>query len=86
MATLTFTYDTGSTPASKIVDAICLEYNYQTMIFDPQAPGSQIPNPETKANFARRMFRQTIVNIVKNQDLIVARKSAEAGVTEINLQ
>lgn len=78
MPQLQFTFDTGAVPLSRIVDAIALEYGYQAI-----TNGS--PNPETKAQFSRRMIGTVIKNIVKNQDLHTARIAAEATVTPINL-
>jgi hypothetical protein len=57
MATLTFSFDTGAVPLSRIVDAFAKAYRYQAII-DGQL------NPETKAQFARRMVQQYIRDIV----------------------
>ena len=78
MATLTFSFDTGSVPLSKINNAIAAEYDYQSTI-DGE------PNPESKAEFSKRMIKTVITNIVKNQDKKVARQAAEASVSEITL-
>ena len=86
MATLTLSYNTGTVPVSRIVDAICAEYGYQANIPAPQNPGQTIPNPETKQAFAKRMIGTVIRNIVANQDLATARQAAEANVTPINLE
>jgi hypothetical protein len=76
MATITFTYDTGSTPLSKITDAFALAYNYQTTI-DGQS------NPETKSQFARRMVKQYVVETVRAEDIKAAQ--AAINISPINL-
>jgi hypothetical protein len=78
MPMLTLTYDTGSVPLSRINDGFAAAYGYQ-----PTINGS--PNPETKAEFSRRMVREYIKGVVKGQEVEAARKTAEAGVTEITL-
>lgn len=65
MATLSFTFDTGNVPLSRIVDAFAIRYRYQPTI-DGQ------PNPETKAEFARRMVRAHIIETVKSVDRAAA--------------
>lgn len=85
MATLNLSFETGSVPLSKINNAIALEFNYQENIPDIANPGQTIPNPETKSQFSKRMIGNIIKSIVKNQDLIPARITAEAGVSEISL-
>lgn len=82
MATLLFSFETGTVPLSRIVDSICAEFNYKPMVNSEGNPSSPlIPNPETKANFARRMIKEYIIKIVKNQDTATAAQS----VTPIDL-
>lgn len=78
MATLAFSFDTGTVPFSRIVDAFATAYNYQATI-DGQ------PNPETKAQFTRRMVRQYIIEIVKSQEVQAAVKTAYDSITEVTL-
>jgi hypothetical protein len=78
MATLTFTFDTGNVPTSEIVDALCATYNYQDTI-DGQ------PNPETKAQFARKMVARMIGDVVRGYRLRLAREAAEVGVADVDL-
>lgn len=79
MATLTFQFDTGNVPLIRIVDAICLEYNYQAVLADGTA------NPETKAIFAKKTIGNIIKNMVINQDKMAATNTAIATVTPIVL-
>lgn len=72
MATLTFSYDTGLVPLSRINDAYANYFGYQS--------GS-----ETKAQFAQRMVKQQIIDIVKSSESSTAISTAVAGVAPIVL-
>lgn len=85
MATLTFSFDTGNVPISRIVDAMAIKYGYQATIPDPENAGGMIPNPETKAQFGRRQIRNIIVSAVKEAEVLAAREVAESSVTEVTL-
>lgn len=85
MATLTLVYDTGSVPLSRIIDAMCVNFSYQVTIPDPNNEGQTMANPESKANFAKRMVRDFIVDIVKSQEVALARKTAGDAITPITL-
>ena len=56
MATITFTL--SATALTRLVDATSTLYKYQTTI-----NGS--PNPETKAQFAQRIWREIMKDFVK---------------------
>jgi hypothetical protein len=83
MATLTLTYDTGAVSLSRIQDAIAAAYGYQTTI--PDGNGGTIPNPESKAQFARRMIGGHIKSVVRTQELAAARVASETSIAEITL-
>lgn len=83
MATLKFEFDTGSVPLSRIVDAICSHYDYQSEVRGET--GELVPNTETKAQFARRMVKEHIIKIVKNEDTESAVRTAKQAVTSIDL-
>lgn len=85
MATLTFTYDTGAVPTSRILDAWALRYNYQATVPDPGVPGQIIPNPETKAAFAKRILKEQITAIVREVEAAAAAKTASDAVVPIVL-
>lgn len=74
MATFTLTFDTGAVPLSKITDAFASAYDYDAVV-------DGAPNPETKAQFTRRMIRHLIVQVVRGQDA----KAAATAVAEISL-
>lgn len=53
MATLTLTYDTGSVTLTDLNDTLALELGYEPII-------NGAPNPETKAQFNRRIIGQRL--------------------------
>lgn len=85
MATLSFSFETGAIPTSRIVNALAANYSYQATIPDPQSPGDTIANPESKADFAKRMVKRYLIDNVRSYELGQARATAEATVTEIAL-
>lgn len=84
MATITFTY--ADSAQADFRDALA-EYGggYQATITD--AEGNSIPNPQTKAQFAREVARKVLLQIYKNWKArqaeaaakITAESSAESG-------
>ncbi len=78
MATLTFTFDTGAVPLNRILDAFATAYSYQSII-------DGVPNPETKAQFARRMVMEYIRDVVQGQEVNTATKIAKDGVVKLAL-
>jgi hypothetical protein len=85
MATLTFSFDTGTVPISTILDAFGTQYGYRATVPDPANPLLTVTNPETQAQFARRMVKQYIVDVVKGAQTNAAINTARAGITEISL-
>jgi hypothetical protein len=85
MATLNFSYNTGTVPLSRIVDAMAVVYGYPANIEDPENPGQTIPNPQSKADFGRAVIRGIIVSAVREAELRTARATADASVANIEL-
>lgn len=56
----------------RIVDGIAYQHGYQDEIEDPET-GEAIPNPETKAQFAKRMARQWV------KECIIAWEATQAA-------
>jgi hypothetical protein len=77
MATLTFTFDTGTVPLSKITDSFASAYSYQAILADGSV------NPETKQQFARRKIKEYVIDIVKSEDSKAAH--AAINISPINL-
>jgi hypothetical protein len=47
--------------APEVIQAFCVNYNYQATITDEN--GDEIPNPESKAAFTRRAIREYVKNV-----------------------
>jgi hypothetical protein len=85
MATLTLTYDTGNVSLTRIQDGLSGAYGWTATIPDPANPAQTIPNPETKAQFARRVVGNFIRTTVRNQEAAVAKAAAEAAIADVTL-
>lgn len=85
MATISFTIPDAI--LARVNDGIAKFHNYQDQIPDPGDPASTIPNPETKAQFNKRMIKETVKNWVvqseTNDGAITARDTAR---TEVDIQ
>ena len=78
MATLTFSFDTGSVTLSDLNDALATEFGYQATI-------NGQPNPETKAQYNRRILGRWIRDAYRNgkrKELVAA---AEASVPDVTI-
>lgn len=62
MVDITFTMTAEN--AQKVVDAICAHYGYQEQLI--QDADTMIPNPETRAQFTRRMIKEFIASHVRS--------------------
>ena len=90
MATLQFQFDTGAMPIAEILDAFAAAYGYQATVRNPAFPAippapavpETIPNPETKAQFARRQVRKYVLDVVRARRHAVAQSTAVAAVSE----
>lgn len=69
---------------SRVVDGLAGQYNYQATIPAPNPLNPPVPNPETKAQFAKRMVAKFIKDSVKafeaTQAAGTARDTAAASV------
>lgn len=85
MATLSITID--NTVLQRIVDGICLKYEWQEYIRakNPTTGNFEIiPNPETKAEFAKRVVKTFITDAAVRSEAQVAGNSAHtAKVAEV---
>lgn len=71
MATLNFSYETGTVPLQRIVDGMANKFGYRDTIPDPAHPGEYIPNPETKQQFGRSVVKRFIINAVLDSERTV---------------
>lgn len=69
MAQVTFVFDTGSVTANDLNDTLALAYGYQDII-------NGQPNPETKAQFNKRMVGRKIWHDYKHQKAVLAEAQA----------
>lgn len=64
----------------RLVNAVCWRFGYETEISD--GVGGTVPNPESKAAFAKRMmFREYPKEIMRQYEGEMARQQAGLGVT-----
>lgn len=77
MATITITIDYPDGKAADLRDTIALVEGYQTQILDNSEPPVLINNPETKAQFVQRRFKEVLVQWIKNR--YKAQKELEAA-------
>ena len=86
MATISTTIPDEYLP--RVIEALAGNYGYETNIKD--AEGNTIPNPETKAQFAKRMMAQWVKQNISawesNEAAQVARTAAIANVELINIE
>jgi hypothetical protein len=80
MALLTFSFDTGATPISRIVDAFALQHHYEAFLED-----GVTPNPETKAQFAKRVIGRFIKDTVRAAETKAAEDAARDGISDVPL-
>lgn len=70
--------------ASRVTNGLAGQYNYQATIPAPNPLNPPVPNPETKAQFAKRMVAKFIKDSVKafeaTQAAGTARDTASADV------
>lgn len=74
MATITVTIPANITP--RVIDGFCKRYHYQEFLDVEHT----IPNPETKAQFAKRRVIQFIKDAVREAEAEDAKKVAEDAV------
>lgn len=86
MPTLEFSFTTTTANITRAIQGVAYQNKYQDEIDDPDNPGEMIPNPETKAQFAKRMIKEYIINNVRaweaNQAADAARTAAIEAVED----
>lgn len=61
---------------NRVIDGICLACNYQATI-------NGVANPETKAQFAKRMLIEQMKALVSQGEMRAVRDSVKTGITPI---
>ena len=70
----------------RVVAGMCGLHNYQETIPDPNNPEQMIPNPETKAEFVKRIIRKKIKrDVIEWEGAEAQRATYRTGETEITL-
>ena len=77
----TITYTVSAAAATEIVDALCGVFHYRDTIL---VAGNPQPNPETRAQFARRMQVQWLKERVLEYRRAVALATANPADPEIS--
>ena len=85
MATLNLSYNTGSVTLSDLNDTLAFEWGYRANIPDPQNPEQTIPNPESKADFNKRLIGMHIKNAYRQGKRRPILDNAEASVPDITI-
>jgi len=68
----TFTYNVDNSVVPEVVEALCLDFNYQPLI-------RGVPNPETKNAFVYRVLTEQFTSMLKHA-VIKYRKSLQANI------
>ncbi len=61
----------------RVVDAICYLHGYEDVLVDME--GTETPNPQTKAKFAKAQIYTIIKNMVKTYEVRQAEEQATAN-------
>lgn len=64
--TVALSYDLGAMTVATGLNAICVKYGYSSTLSDGSA------NPETQAQFVRRMYQQQITRDIKDGLKLIA--------------
>lgn len=62
--------------AQRVIGAFCDKYGYKDQIPDPNNPGQWIPNPVTKAQFAKDCLKQFVKAVVMSYESTKAAEDA----------
>lgn len=72
---------------NRAINGVASHHGYQNQIEDPADPGQMIPNPETKAQFAKRMIRFVVKSwIVQAEAVGEAKTARDTAEAEIDIQ
>jgi len=81
------TINIGNADLPRVITGVCGFFNYSATI--PQIIGDPLPNPETQAQFARRMVVEAVRSWVKTYEMqqaaIAAQQTASAAADLVNI-
>jgi hypothetical protein len=75
MASVTVNFADALAP--RILDAFAVTYGWTATILDAQ--GQEVSNPETRAQFTKRMIQRYVKNVVRDYEVQLALATAKAN-------
>lgn len=69
-----------ATQTARVINALCIRFSYQDQVYD-EPTNAWVPNPETKAAFAKRMVIEWMKSTVREQERQRALTDAAAALT-----
>lgn len=82
MATLSFSWEVTAANKARIIEGISGQHDYPDEVSDPDNPLELIPNPETKAQYAKRMAKRWVMENVKAFEADLAANTARDAAIE----
>lgn len=90
----TFSFTVTDDHAKRLVDAFCGLYRYREMVPNPDStpanPLPEIPNPETRPEFANRQIkkwiREQVARWEKLEVMTAAAAAAQAAISQIDVK
>lgn len=69
---------------NRLVAATCGTYEYSATLYNEQT-GETYPNPETEAQFTKRLWREAMIKLVKGWEEHLAEEAARASHVPIEI-
>jgi len=67
--------------APRVIDGVAGQHGYQETVLDEE--GNEIPNPETKAQFAKRVILEGVKNAVLSWEAVQAAEAARTAAIDL---
>jgi hypothetical protein len=74
-----FAIEIADADVEAVIGSLCRMYNYSATVDDPENPGQMLDNPETPAQFANRMVRNYIRDVVTADAVNQAQGALDAA-------
>lgn len=89
MATLSFSFETGSIPISRIINGLAFQFGYNDTIPNPdygvvEGAPTTLPNPQTKAQFVKQKIKRFIVDGVHAAEKTLAERAIRDSIPPVN--
>jgi len=72
-----FSVEIADEDVQRVIDSICINYGWKSLLPDPSNPVSNIPNPESKQVFANRIVREFLSENVKKREIDELKSNLE---------